>query len=154
MTKAQKEKMLEFFKQQNEMMRRNEKTEKTPSKESKLIQILPRLGTHGPIMAEILNTVLDMNLPVHMINTGVVGGGLRFPKWTVVVVTAAFDGHNYKLGYPVIISNEMMGNFMQYDGIMGNSIVRAMPGQVRLATNKEIESLTDVQLNSIPVLFL
>jgi hypothetical protein len=75
----------------------------------------------------------------------------KFMKPLVAVVpTHAYGGHNYPVNRPLILgcAGVNYAGFME-NGMPGNNITPTAEGQLRLATDEEIDKLTDAQLNAL-----
>jgi hypothetical protein len=113
---------------------------------------------HNKALAEVFGMITDLDV-VSRFNDTVKArqnGGtapvpvLKFFKPLVCVVPVlTYGGHNYPVKHAIVLS--ALGNGIGYlpTGVAGNQLNSGKANEIRLATDEEIETLTDAQVKSI-----
>jgi hypothetical protein len=110
-------------------------------------------------LAEVFGIITDLDVitpynNVIALRTGGVPGVtiLKFFKPLVAVVPlAVYGGHNYNLNVPVVLSSTLYGKGgYQATGLLGNNLDAGSNDKtIRLATDLEIDALTDAQVKAM-----
>lgn len=111
---------------------------------------------HGKPLAEAFALITDLDILTPYNSTiarkngaARAGNVVKFLKPLVsVVVLKGYNGHTYPLNVPLVVSS-LPGYAYAAAGTVANSLANGLEGEVRLATDAEIDALTEAQLKAM-----
>lgn len=124
-------------------------TSKKSERAIKIESLLHRSWPNNLSMTELCKALLGEKLDNGNVNW------INLPKLVCLVPVRCINGHNYPLNLPIVVTNSTRGTHsgLSSNGHMGNNIDSGKKN-TRLATDAEIDTLTDAQITALEKLVI